>query len=52
MKCYSNADVGDNYDHDKVIIRVFGHQLLHRESECELMRLLSEKGMIPPMYCR
>ena len=51
MKCQSSADVGDNYEHDKVIIRVFGPQL-HRESECELMRILSEKSIIPPVHCR
>ena len=52
MKCSPNAAAADDDDQEKVIIRVFGDFSFHRDSEVHLMRLLREKGMAPPVYCR
>ena len=53
VKCSANAAAEEDDRREKVIIRVFGDVLpFHRDSEVHLMRLLSEKGIIPPVYCR
>ena len=52
LKCSPNADAEDDDTQEKIIVRVFGDVPFHRESEVNLMRMLSEKGIIPPVYCR
>ena len=50
IKCSASAN--DKNDEDHIIVRVFGPLPFHRESEVLMMKKLSEKGMIPPLYCK
>ena len=45
---------GDHVDSgDVIIIRVFGHvEGYNRDTEVHIMSMLSEKGVIPRLYCR
>ena len=53
LKCSANTDVECDEDgQERIVIRVFGEIELHRESEIYFMRKLTEKGIIPPIYCR
>ena len=53
LKCSATKDDdAANEDQEKIVIRVFGPMSFHRESEAHIMRMLSEKGMIPPVYCK
>ena len=51
ITCSPNVTAKDD-DQEKVIVRVFGDVPFHRESEAHLMRMLSENGIIPPVFCR
>ena len=50
FKCAANTnDLADDNE-EKIIVRVFGPFPFHRESEAHIMRMLSDKGMIPLVY--
>ena len=51
LKCSASKKAEDNDSKETVIIRVFG-DFGDRDSEVTIMRKLSEKGIIPPLYCR
>ena len=52
LKCSANAAAENDDEQEKIIIRVFGNLPVHRESEVHLMKMLSEQGVIPPLFCR
>ena len=52
LKCSAGEGAADDDDNeDKIIIRVFGDYHSDRDSEVYIMRKLSDKGIIPPLYC-
>ena len=52
LKCSATDDAANDDDQEKVVIRIFGHFPFHRDSEVCIMRKLSEKDVIPLVYCR
>ena len=51
LRCSAHSDVEDD-GKESVIIRVFGDYAFHRQSEVHFMTKLSEKNIIPPLFCR
>ena len=51
LECSDSDKSSDDDNQEKVIIRVFGDFPTHRDSEVRIMRKLSEKGIIAPVYC-
>ena len=53
LKCSATEKAAADDNGEKIIIRMFGHQMsFHRDSEVFIMRKLSENNIIPPIYCR
>ena len=50
LKCHLKQDTDDE---DSVIVRLFGHvEGYNRDIEVHIMKMLSDRGVIPPLYCR
>ena len=57
LVCHEKRDSDTSYNStecDKIIVRVFGGNLgeMDRQSEIEIMKIISENGIIPKVYGR